>query len=189
MPAEHFAATYRNLITLKDGARVLLRPLTPDDRSRLVEMFAPVSPDDAKYLRDPVTDAETVGRWVDELDYARILPLVAAVQDRIVGDATLHFRKGPARHTGEVRIFLAKDFRRRGLGAHMLRSLVELARKAGLHRLAAEVVADQVKVIKAFQSVGFQIQCSLEDAFMLPDGETMDTVILAMRLIPREEEF
>ena len=188
MPAEYIT-TYRNLITLKDGARVLLRPLTADDRQRIVEMFAPVSPEDAKYLRDPVTNAETVGRWVDELDYSRVLPLVGVAQDRLVGDATLHFRAGPQRHIGEVRIFLAKDFRRRGLGALMLRALIDLARKAGLHLLVAEIVADQTKVIKAFQSVGFQVQCKFDDAFMFPDGETTNTVLVTLRLIPREEEF
>ena len=183
------ATTYRNLITLKDGARVLLRLLTPDDRSRFIEMFAPVSADDAKYLRDPITHPETTGRWVDELDYRKVLPLIALAQDRIVGDATLHFRKGPARHIGEVRIFLAKDFRRRGLGTHVLKTLVDLARKAGLHLLVAEVVADQTKVIKAFRNAGFELKCSFEDYFMFPDGETADVAILTMRLMPREEEF
>jgi RimJ/RimL family protein N-acetyltransferase len=183
------ATTYRNLITLKDGTRVLLRLLTPDDRNRLIEMFAPVSPDDAKYLRDPVSSAEIVGRWVDELDYHRVLPLVAIVQDRMVGDATLHFRKGPARHIGEVRIFLTKDFRRRGLGTHMLKTVVDLARKAGLHLLVAEVVADQTKVIRAFRNSGFELKCSFDDYFMFPDGETTDAAILTMRLAPREEEF
>ena len=58
-------STYRNLITLKDGARVLLRLLTPEDRSRLVELFAAVSAEDAKYLRDPVSNPETVRQWVE----------------------------------------------------------------------------------------------------------------------------
>jgi L-amino acid N-acyltransferase YncA len=182
-------STYRNLITLKDGARVLLRLLTPDDCGRLVELFSAVSPEDAKYLRDPVSNPEIVRQWVDQLDYARVMPLMAVAQDRIVGDATLHFRKGPARHLGEVRIFLARDFRRRGLGTHMLRAIVELARRAGLHLLVAEIVADQVKVIKAFQSIGFQFQCAFEDAYMFPDGETTDITTLTMRLLPREEEF
>jgi len=188
MPAD-YVATYRNPVTLKDGAHVLLRSLTPDDRGRLIEMFASVSLDDAKYLRDPVANAEVVGQWVDELNYSRVLPLIAVVQDRLVGEATLHFGRGPARHVGEARIFLVKDFRRRGLGAHLLRALIDLARKAGLQMLMAEIVADQTKVIKAFQSVGFQFQCKFEDTFMFPDGETTDTVTLTMRLIPREEEF
>ncbi len=184
-----YLKTYRNLISLKDGARVLLRPLVPEDRRRLIEMFAAVSPEEAKYLRDPVTDAETVGRWVDQLDYTRVIPLVAGVQDRLVGDATLHFRQGPARHIGEIRIFLTRDFRQRGLGAHMLRALIDLGRKASLHLLVAEVVTEQVKVIKAFQSAGFKPQCTFEDAFMFPDGGTTDSVTLVLRLMTHEDEF
>lgn len=188
MLADHLK-TYRNLITLKDGARVLLRPLVSEDRKMLIALFAAASPDDTKYLRDPITDAEHVGAWVDELDYSRVVPIVAMTQDRLVGDATLHFLKGPQRHMGELRIFLSKDFRRRGLGTHMLRALIDLARKAGLHMLRADVVADQIKVIKAFQSLGFQPQCTFEDTFMFPDGGTTDVVNLFLRLLQREEEF
>jgi RimJ/RimL family protein N-acetyltransferase len=71
----------------------------------------------------------------------------------------------------------------------MLRTVVELARKIGLHLLVAEVVADQTKVIQAFQYVGFQIQSTFEDSFIFPDGEITNTVIMTMHLIPREEEF
>lgn len=188
MIAEHIS-THRHLITLKDGVRVLLRPLTKEDRDRLVAFFAPVTPEDAKYVRDPVTDPAVVRRWVDELDYTRVLPLVAVVQDRIVGDLTLHFGEGPGRHMGELRIFLAKDYRRRGLGTAMLRSAVDLARKSGMQQLVAYVVADQTRVLKAFESIGFGAQCRYDDFFMFPDGETTDVVILTMRLVPREEEF
>jgi len=188
MVAEHIS-THRHLINLKDGVRVLLRPLTKDDGDRLVALFTPVTADDAKYMRHAVTDPAVVRRWVDELDYAHVLPLVAVVQERIVGDATLHFGVGPGRHIGELRIFLAKDYRRRGLGTAMLRSVVDLARKSGLQMVVAYVVADQTRVIKAFESIGFVAQCRYEDFFMFPDGETTDVVILTMRLVPREEEF
>jgi acetyltransferase len=184
-----YLKTYRNLITLKDGARVLLRPLVAEDRKLLIDLFAAAASDDTKYLRDPITDAEHVGRWVDQLDYGHVVPLVAIAHDQIVGDATLHFRRGPSRHIGELRIFLSKDFRRRGLGTHMLRTLIDLARKAGLYMLRAEVVVDQVKVIKAFQSLGFQPNCTFEDTFMFPDGSTTDTMVMYLRLLQREEEF
>ncbi len=188
MVAEHIS-THRQLITLKDGVRVLLRPLTKEDADRLVALFAPVTQDDAKYVRDPVTDPVVVRRWAEELDYSHVLPLVAVVHDHVVGDLTLHFGEGPSRHLGELRIFLAKDYRRRGLGTAMLRNAVDLARRAGLHQLFAYVVADQTRVIKAFESSGFEAQCRYEDFFMFPDGEMTDLVMLTMRLVPREEEF
>ncbi|MFQ6057553.1 MAG: GNAT family N-acetyltransferase [Anaerolineae bacterium] len=180
---------YRQLGTLTDGTRVLLRPLVKEDKEKLIELFAPTPPEDLMYLQDDVTDRELVGSWADNIDYKKVLPLVAVVNERIVGDATLHFRKGPARHIAEVRIFLSKEFRRRGLGTLMLKTLIDLARRFGLQQLVAEVVASQVKVIKAFQSLGFQLRCTLEDYFILPDGETQDVAILILRLVPRKEEF
>ncbi len=183
-----YVNTYRSLITLKDGARVLLRPLARNDRQRLVDMFATTSADDIKYMRAPVTP-ELVGHWVDELDYLRVIPIVAVFQDHIVGDATLHFNDGASRHVGEVRLFITTEFRRRGLGTQMLRSLIDLGHKAGLHWLLAEVVADKAKVIQAFEHVGFQSQCTFEDAFMFPDGSTTNKVVLVLRLLTHEEEF
>ncbi|HEC22602.1 MAG TPA: GNAT family N-acetyltransferase [Chloroflexi bacterium] len=181
--------TYRHLVTLADGARLLLRPLTADDRDGLIELYASASPEDLRSLRHDVTDPEVIRTWVDELDYNRVLPLLAVINGRIVGNATLHRGEGPYRHIGEVRIFLAKDFRGRGLGTEMLKTLIELARKEGLHWLRAEVFASQPKVIRAFEGLGFERRCVLEDYFMLPDGQTEDVVVLLMRLLRRVGEF
>src|SRR3989304_4665790 len=72
---------YRQLVTLPDGARVLLRPLNPDDRQALIDLFEPVSMEDLRYMRHNVTDAEVVGKWVDDLDFDQVLPLVAIIGD------------------------------------------------------------------------------------------------------------
>ena len=109
-------ANYRNLITLADGTRVLLRPLGPDDREALVQLFSSAAEEDRRYLVDDVTDRELVAGWVDNLDYDKVFPLMAVINDRIVGDATLHFRQGAYRHQGELRIYLSREVRRRGLG-------------------------------------------------------------------------
>lgn len=180
---------YRDVATLKDGVNVLLRPMTAEDKQALVELFAPISEEDLRYLRDNVKDPSLVESWCDSLDYSRVLPLLALVKDRVVGEATLHFRSGPKRHLGEVRIFLAKDFRRRGLGTRMLNKLIELARKQDLHILVAEIVADQSKVIKAFQNLGFELRCTFEDYFMLPDGDTRDVAVLMLCLRPTADDF
>ncbi|MCP4422980.1 MAG: GNAT family N-acetyltransferase [Chloroflexi bacterium] len=180
---------YRNVVVLKGGVRVLLRPMTEGDEQELVNLFAPIGDEDLRYLRDNVRDPAVVRGWCEGLDYARVLPLVALVKDRIVGEGILHFRRGPARHVGELRIFMAKDFRRRGLGSKMLQTLIELARKQDLHILVAEIVADQSKVIKAFKNLGFE-QCAVfEDYFMLPDGDVRDVAVLMLPLRPSLDEF
>jgi RimJ/RimL family protein N-acetyltransferase len=180
---------YRDIVTLKDGVNVLLRAMTPEDEERLVELFAPISEEDLRYLRHNVKDPVLINSWCESLDYARVLPLLALVKDRVVGEATLHFRTGPKRHLGEVRIFLSKDFRRRGLGTKMLNKLIELARKQDLSTLIAEIVADQSKVIRAFQNLGFELRCTYDDYFMLPDGDMRDVAVLMYCLRPTVDEF
>ncbi len=182
-------AKYRNLVTLPDGTRALLRPLMASDREALVALFAHASEEDRRYLRDDVTDRQLVASWAENLDYRKVFPLVAVVNDRLVGDATLHFRKGPHRHQAEVRIYLAREVRRRGLGTRMLRALIDIARNLGLHQLVAEIVTDQAPVIKAFQELGFQQQCVLSDYFMLHDGSTRDVALMILHLVRHREEF
>lgn len=180
---------YRNLVTLPDGTRALLRPLVAGDRDGLVELFAHASREDRRYLRDDVTDRELVAGWAENLDYSDVFPLVAVVNEHIVGDATLHFREGAHRHQGEIRIYLAQEVRRRGLGTYMLRALIDLGRNVGLHQLVAEIVTDQGPVIKAFQELGFRQQCTLSDYFMLPDGSTRDIALMILQLVQHRGEF
>ncbi len=182
-------AKYRQVVTLCDGKRVLLRPLTREDREALLGLFDPISPEDLSLMRNDVRNRELVASWTERLDYKKIFPLVAVINDRIVGDASLHFRGGPSRHVADVRIFLSKDYRRCGLGSAMLRALLDIARKSGLQQMVAEVIADQVKVINAFKQLGFELRATYPDYFMMPDGETHDVVVLILSLTSKREEF
>ena len=181
--------TFREMVTLKDGVNVLLRPMVKEDRAHLDELYLTASDEDVRYLRDNVKDAAILQGWCDDLNYNNILPILALVKDRAVGNGTLRFLKGPKRHMGEVRLFLCKDYRKRGLGMKIIRVLVEFARRQGLAALVAEVTADQTKVVRAFEQIGFKTRCTLEDYFMFPDGECTDVVLMTMELKPRGEEF
>jgi len=180
---------YRQIFTLKDGARVLLRPLTKDDHQALLDFFLPVTLEERRNFRHDVSNPELVESWITNLDYDNVFPLVAIVNNRIVGNTTLHFNSGPARHRAEVRIFLAKDFRQRGLGVRMLQSLIELARRRSLYLLDVFIVSDSTQLIRAFHNAGFETKCIIEDYFMLPDGGLKDINHMILRLRAAEEEF
>lgn len=180
---------FREMVTLKDGTYVLLRAMTSDDKARLTDFYKSVSTEDLQYFRHDVQDEALINDWCDRLDYSEVLPVVALVKDHIVGSATLHFYTGPKRHVGEVRLFLAKDYRKRGLGMKMIRALIDLARKHGLSILLAEVIAENNKVVKAFEQLGFHSNCVLDDFFMFPDGDCCDVVVMTMSLRPKVDEF
>jgi L-amino acid N-acyltransferase YncA len=180
---------FREVVTLRDGVYVLIRPIIKEDSKHLEELFSPLSDEDLRIFRQNVKDAEVVQSWCNNLDYDEVLPVIALVKDRAVGLVTLHFFHGARRHMAEVRIFLAKDFRKRGLGTKMIRVAIDIARKQGLHILIGEVLADQTKVIRAFDQLGLKVQCTLDDFFMFPDGDCADVVFLMMQLKPKVEEF
>ncbi len=182
-------ARYRYVKTLPSGERLLLRPLSKADKQGLVDLFARALPEDLEYFRDDAANAAVVESWVDHLDLRRVYPLVAVVDERIVGDATLHFRERYHRHLAWVRIFLDRAYRRRGIGTLMLSSLVDIARRAGLQQLYTEVVSTQGAVIKAFQDVGFQPAVTLSDYFITSSGETLDMVIMVLRLVEASGRF
>jgi len=180
---------FRQVVTLRDGARVLLRPLVADDRQALLSFFLPIAAEESRYMRHNVNDPERIGTWATEVDYDKVFPLIAVAGDRIVGNATLHFNDGPARHRCEMRIFLAKDFRHRGLGSKLIHGLVDIAKRRNMYLIELQIVAEHVEVIKAFQKAGFETICTYEDYFILPDGALRDVVILHQRLRKVEEEF
>lgn len=181
--------THRDVVTLRDGVRVLLRPMVKEDCELLVEYYSHFGEEDLLYVRHNVKDPAIVKEWCDTLNYAKVMPLLAFVKERIVGSASLHFFKGPKRHIAEIRLFLAKDFRKRGLGMKMTRAIIDMARKQDVRIIVGEIIAEQTKVVRAFEQVGFKTQCVLEDYFMFPDGETRDVAFLTLNLKPHGEEF
>lgn len=169
---------YRHIITLPDGLRVLLRPLVPKDRDSLVALFANLPPDETQFFRSNINNPEVVAAWAEHPNYARVFPLVAVVADHIVGNSTLHLGQGYTRHTAEIRLFLSREFRRRGIGSAIIRGQLEIARKLGLHQVIAEVVESKPQVIHAFERAGFERQFAWRDLFMTSEGETLDMIVL-----------
>jgi len=180
---------FRQVITMRDGARVLLRPLVPGDRQMLLDFFLPVSIEERRYMRHNINNPEIISSWAENVDYDKVFPIIAVINDRIVGTSTLHFNEGTARHRADLRIFLAKDFKRRGLGSKLVQAQVDIARKRNIHMLEVQVISEQVDVIKAMQRIGFKQVCTFEDYFMLADGELRDVVHLLLRLHKVEDEF
>lgn len=182
-------ATYRRIASLPDGARVLLRPMQTTDREGLSGLFSEVPQEDLRFLRQRVTDPAVVLRWFDDFDLGRVFPLLALVNDRIVGDATLHLGQGPQRHLAWMRIYVAPEFRQRGVARMMVESLTDIARKMGLQQILAEVTSNRVKVIKLFEALGFSREFRYSDYFMTSDGEVFDVDVLILPLVRKVEYY
>ena len=167
-------------LALRDGSRVLVRPMQPDDGPALLDFFRSLPVQDRLFLREDVTREDVIDRFVQHLDYDRVLPLLAEFEGRIVGDGTLHRnQRGWASHVGEIRMVVDPEFQRRGLGTALARLLVKVATGVGLDKLVAQVVDNQVGAKRAFGKLGFYPEAVLKGHVKDFHGAKRDLVILA----------
>lgn len=171
-------------LTLEDGTPVTIRPLEPADAEALVAFFRTVPPGERYWLREDVSDPEVVHRWVADLDYDRVLPLIAERDEAIVADATLHRRGYGARHyLGELRLVVSPAYRSRGLGYALLAELTGIAQASGLDRLEAEIVSGaQTAAVEAIEQIGFSQAALLPSHLRGSDGARHDLIIFVFPL-------
>ena len=182
-------ARYRQVKVLPDGMRVLLRPLGGGDAELLYHLFERATPEDLERFRSNPTDRQVVESWIEDLDLSKIFPIVVEANERIIGDATIHFGAKFQRHLGLVRLFLDREYRRRGIGSLMIRALIDVARRTGLHQLIALIPTDQPQIIKAFENQGFKNEFIHNDYAILHDGHTLDVAELVLYLVDHTGEF
>ena len=185
---ENNVANYRKMTTLPNGLHVTVRMLTPADRDGLLALFVCATKDDLQYFRDDVTNRDLVTSWAEHVDIKRVIPLVAEVSGRLVGQGTLHRGRGYNRHVAEVRIFVCREFRGRGIGTALLQGLVDVAKLAGLHHIFTLGVSSRPQDIRAFEGLGFRTEGILRDRFMDAEGNTYDMIEMALHL-KREPGF
>jgi GNAT superfamily N-acetyltransferase len=164
---------------LKDGSRVLLRPMVAEDRQRLVSFFQSIPEEERNYLRHDVTDPEIIRSWTERIDYTKVFPLLALAGDRIVGDATLHrIPYGWKRHIGAVRMVVAAEYQSRGLGTLLLNEIVGLAGEFGLEKLWAELPLMAAAALAVFSEAGFSSKAVIEGLAKDLHGRNIDMVIM-----------
>ena len=167
-------------VKLKDSGVVTVRGMMKTDLEKLVEFFNELPEEDKLFLKDDVTRRSTIETWLGNLDYERILPLVAEVENRIVGDASLHMHKhGWARHVGEIRVVVAKDYQRRGLGSILAGIIFQIALGLGLDKIQAQMMDNQIGARKAFEKLGFKEEAILKESVMDLKGDKHDLVIMS----------
>ncbi len=170
-------------ITLKDGTKVTLKPMTSRDREGLHAFFARLPEEDTKFLKDDVRKAEVVEAWCRDINYGRVFPLLAEVDGAIVADATLHRRAhGWLQHVGEIRLVVDPAYRRKGLGAHLVEELILYATEQGMEKLVAEVVAEEGAALRALERSGFKEVATLPGLVKDKTGACRDLHVLVRDL-------
>jgi RimJ/RimL family protein N-acetyltransferase len=137
-------------VVLRDGTRVLIRPIRPEDADRLVALYGRLSTHSA-YQRFFTVMRRLPPDWVKFLanvDYRRRLALVAVLEADGV-PAVIGVGRYEPYPDGAVELaFVVEDrWQNQGLGTVLLQDLLAAAAARGIDRFRAYVLADNRRML------------------------------------------
>jgi RimJ/RimL family protein N-acetyltransferase len=171
---------YPRTVIVKNEVEVELWPMIPEDAPSLLQFYRSLPPEDLLYLREDVTKPEAMDRWVEGIENDQGWHLLAGYQGRIIADGELdHSIYGWSRHTGEVRLVVARDFRGSGLSMVMARDLLAQSVDEGLHKVIVQLTVDQHSAKQLFTKLGFHHEAVLSEHVQDRHGHLRDLIIMA----------
>jgi L-amino acid N-acyltransferase YncA len=175
---------------LLNGEVVIFKLLEKSEETALRDFFVQLSEGEVDDLRDDVHNPGTISTWIESLDYSSVLPVLAWEESwqSIVAVSSLHFTKGVYRHIADVRIVVGKTHRKLGVGSALLKELIKVGTRLGVHLLRAEVLTENRLAVKAFRQMGFEYKGTFYDYFFTRKGQTRDIGIMLKYLRENMED-
>jgi RimJ/RimL family protein N-acetyltransferase len=156
---------YSAIETLRNGERVEIRALRPQDRDDLIAAVSRTSSESLyrRFFAVRRHFTETEQSFYLNIDFVSHVALLALADENgqptiIGGGRYVVDEPGQA----EVAFTVVDKYQRQGVGAALLRHLVIIARQAGLRELVAYVLADNRGMLKVFEKSGLKFSAKRE---------------------------
>jgi RimJ/RimL family protein N-acetyltransferase len=153
--------------TLKDGTTILMRPITPDDEERMLELFHAFSRQTIYQRWFHVKEympREQLKKYLHN-DLERDMALLAVYEDWDgefpVGVGRYSFNE--VNRSAEIAVVVRDDWQNKGVGTALVRFLTDIARSRGVRGFTAEVLTGNTAMLRVFESMGFFINKDLVD--------------------------
>jgi acetyltransferase len=147
--------------TLRDGTRVLLRPIKPEDEPLWLEMLGSCSKESIyhRFRYDFHFDSHEVATQFCYIDYSREIGMVAEIdyegRKRLIGVGRLI--SDPYLETAEYAVLITDEWQAKELGFILTSYCEEIARKAGVKQMMAITTRDNQPMISVFKKLGFEV--------------------------------
>ncbi len=158
---------------LRDGTKILVRPVRPEDERLYPPFLAAVTQQDLR-LRffAPVKEFghPFIARFT-QIDYARAMAFIAIEESsgNMLGVVRLHADANYER--GEYAVLVRSDLKGRGLGYLLMQMIIEYARAEDLKVIEGQVLRENTAMLAMCRELGFSLS---------PDPNDPDTCIVKL---------
>jgi acetyltransferase len=152
---------------LADGTDLAIRPIRPED-AKIEKEFVESLSAESKYFRfmqslEKLTPAMLVR--LTQIDYDREMALIAVAevdgQELEVG--VVRYAINPDGRSCEFALTVADAWQNKGIGTHLMRRIMEIAKTRGLQTIEGEVLASNSRMLGLVKALGFSIHTDPDD--------------------------
>ncbi|MBI5129456.1 MAG: bifunctional acetate--CoA ligase family protein/GNAT family N-acetyltransferase [Rhodopseudomonas palustris] len=153
-----YPSEWQRHLVMKDGWRVLARPLRPDDEPAIHEFLTHVTSEDLR-LRFFAAMKEFSHAFIarlTQIDYARAMAFIAL--DEATGETlgVVRIHSDSMYESGEYAILLRSDLKGKGLGWALMKLIIEYARAEGLKFVCGQVLRENTAMLRMCRQLGFE---------------------------------
>jgi acetyltransferase len=153
-----YPTEWQRELTLRDGRRIHVRPIRPEDEPTILEFLQHISADDLRlrfFAPMKVFTHAFIAR-LTQLDYARAMAFLAFDDaNELVGVVRIH--SDSIYEGGEYAILLRTDRKGQGLGWALMQYLIDYARAEGLQHISGQVLRDNTTMLQMCRELGFDV--------------------------------
>jgi len=166
---EPFPSDLVRTLTLRDGRRLELRPVRPEDAALEQEFVRKLS-SESRYFRFHHGLAELSTAMLvrfTQIDYDCEMAFIAlheTADGKLEEVATSRYVQEADGETCEFALVVSDTWQGHGLGSAMMRAIIEHARSRGLLRMRGDVLFENHRMLRLMQHMGFSVAAHEEDA-------------------------
>jgi RimJ/RimL family protein N-acetyltransferase len=147
-------AQYSEVETLRDGRRIEIRALRPEDRDDLLAAVGRIGADSLyrRFFAVKRQFSENETSFFVNVDFVNHVALIAVLEEegkRVIAGGGRYIVVNPGQ--AEVAFAVVDKYQGQGLGTTLMRHLVAIARRSGLRELIADVLPDNRQMLKVFE--------------------------------------
>ena len=153
---------------MADGHTLSIRPIRPED-AQIEQAFVRSLSDESRYFRFMQAVHELTPEMLvrfTQIDYDREMALIAVVEPEAGVEkqvAVARYTANPDRRSCEFAVVVADEWQGRGIGTHLMHSLMGVAKSRGITLMEGEIITGNTHMLGLMRRLGFKVRPNLDD--------------------------